>query len=143
MSERHTMEGSTTMELDWSLGWRLRRSMEDAGLKPQEMARRLGVSRQTITRWTHDIGDPPKRAYLMQWAAETEFPESFLLIDPYPAVERRRGIERRSGTRTAERRPRAVSNTPERNTARSSRLRRPVTPPQQTRPGYYGGSIAA
>jgi hypothetical protein len=51
-----------------TLGWRLRIAMERADLKAEEMASELGVHRGTITRWTHDIGSPPRAIYLHRWA---------------------------------------------------------------------------
>jgi transcriptional regulator with XRE-family HTH domain len=51
-----------------TLGWRLRMAMERAGLKAEQMAEELGVHRGTITRWTHDIGKPPRPIYLQRWA---------------------------------------------------------------------------
>jgi transcriptional regulator with XRE-family HTH domain len=51
-----------------TLGWRLRIAMERAGLKAEDMAAQLGVHRGTITRWTHDIGKPPRPIYLRHWA---------------------------------------------------------------------------
>jgi transcriptional regulator with XRE-family HTH domain len=51
-----------------TLGWRLRIAMERAGLKAEDMAAQLGVHRGTITRWTHDIGKPPRAIYLHRWA---------------------------------------------------------------------------
>lgn len=52
-----------------TLGWRLRMAMESAHLKAEDMADMLGVHRGTITRWTHDVGSPPKRIYLERWAS--------------------------------------------------------------------------
>lgn len=51
-----------------TLGWRLRMAMERAGLKAEEMADLMDVHRGTITRWTHDIGSPPRSIYLQKWA---------------------------------------------------------------------------
>lgn len=51
-----------------TLGWRLRMAMEHAGLKADDLAAEFGVHRGTITRWTHDIGSPPRRIYIQRWA---------------------------------------------------------------------------
>lgn len=51
-----------------TLGWRLRMAMEQGDLEAKEMADLLGVHRGTITRWTHDIGKPPRPIYLERWA---------------------------------------------------------------------------
>ena len=42
------------------------------------MADSLGVSRATVSRWMHDRGAAPKRAYLMQWALITGVPVEWL-----------------------------------------------------------------
>lgn len=52
-----------------TLGWRLLMSLGD--MKRSEIAEQLGVDDSTISRWTHDKGQPPKRAYLAQWALLT------------------------------------------------------------------------
>lgn len=52
----------------FTLGWRLRRSLEYAGISMQEMAAQLDYSRGTITRWCHDDGQPPRPAILTVWA---------------------------------------------------------------------------
>ena len=51
-----------------TLGWRLRIAMERADLKAEEMADELRVHRGTISRWTHDIGSPPRLIYVQRWA---------------------------------------------------------------------------
>lgn len=51
-----------------TLGWRLRMSLEHAGLKRSDMAHLMDVNIATITRWTHDLGSPPRRIYLERWA---------------------------------------------------------------------------
>lgn len=48
----------------WTLGWRLRRAIEHAGMTTDELAVRLDVSRSTISRWCNDRGAPPKSLYL-------------------------------------------------------------------------------
>jgi transcriptional regulator with XRE-family HTH domain len=64
MSESASNEGIPEI----TLGWRLRIAMERANLKAEYMAEELGVHRGTITRWTHDIGRPPRPIYLRHWA---------------------------------------------------------------------------
>lgn len=51
-----------------TLGWRLRMAMEMADRRAEDMAEELGVHRGTISRWTHDIGKPPRPIYLRHWA---------------------------------------------------------------------------
>ena len=53
-------------------------AMEQAGIKADTMARELGVHRGTITRWIHEIGSPPKRAYIQRWADLTGVPYEWL-----------------------------------------------------------------
>ena len=39
---------------EFTLGWRLRMAMEFAGVKQDELADELDVSRATMSRWMHD-----------------------------------------------------------------------------------------
>jgi transcriptional regulator with XRE-family HTH domain len=64
-----------------TLGWRLRIALEAADIKADEMARILDVHRGTITRWTHDIGRPPRRVYLEKWAEITGVSYAWLAGD--------------------------------------------------------------
>ena len=66
-----------------TLGWRLRIAMERSGLKAEDMAERLGVHRGTITRWTHDIGSPPRPIYVQSWANLCRVPYFWLAGDTY------------------------------------------------------------
>ena len=52
-----------------TLGWRLKMALGD--MKRDEMADILGVNPATVSRWMGDKGQPPKRAYLAQWAFAT------------------------------------------------------------------------
>ena len=79
-----------------TLGWRLRMAMEYGGLKADDMARELGVHRGTITRWTHDVGAPPRGIYLRQWAELCGVPFGWLVGQP--------GFRRASDTREGSRR---------------------------------------
>ncbi|WP_408898657.1 helix-turn-helix domain-containing protein [Nocardioides sp. R1-1] len=53
---------------EWTLGDRLRKSMDLAGMGVGEMAEAFGVSRETVSRW---LGDRtrPKKSTLWMWAA--------------------------------------------------------------------------
>lgn len=64
-----------------TLGWRLRIALERADIKADAMAQVLDVHRGTITRWTHDIGRPPRRVYLEKWAEITGVPYAWLAGD--------------------------------------------------------------
>lgn len=67
-----------------TLGWRMRMAMEAAGVTAYEIADDLGVHRGTITRWTHDVGGPPKRTFLRRWAEVTAVPYDWLVDGPSP-----------------------------------------------------------
>jgi transcriptional regulator with XRE-family HTH domain len=46
-------------------------SMAHADLTREQMAEAMDVTPSTISRWSGDLGTPPKRPYLIQWAAVT------------------------------------------------------------------------
>lgn len=62
---------------DWTLGWRLRRALDHAGLTVEEMADELGVSRSTVSRWVHDKG-PMRPLYQKVWALRCGVPADWL-----------------------------------------------------------------
>lgn len=64
-----------------TLGWRLRMSMDHAGIKAEQMAAEFEVHRGTITRWTHDKGAPPRRRDLRDWANLCGVPYEWLVGD--------------------------------------------------------------
>jgi transcriptional regulator with XRE-family HTH domain len=73
----------TTQSAEWSipeltLGWRLRMALEASGVSRDEIAHEVGVDPKTVSRWTHDVGAPPKRAYILQWALKTGVPQTWL-----------------------------------------------------------------
>jgi len=53
---------------EWTLGWRMRRALEHAGLQVDDIAALLGVSRSTVSRWVNDRG-PVRAVCLREWAA--------------------------------------------------------------------------
>lgn len=53
---------------EWTLGWRLQRSLAHAGISVEQMAAELGVSRSTVSRWMNDRGASPRSIYVRQWA---------------------------------------------------------------------------
>lgn len=63
-----------------TLGWRLRISLDRAGIKAEEMAHELGVHRGTVSRWMHDE-TPPRTIYLREWARITRVPFEWLAGD--------------------------------------------------------------
>lgn len=62
----------------WTLGDRLRKAREAAGLEQQEFADELGISRGTISNYEHDK-TRVKRPYLVAWAMRTKVPVEWLL----------------------------------------------------------------
>lgn len=64
------MSTSTDLHVvpEWTLGWRLQRALAHAGIAVEDMARALGVSRSTVSRWMHDQGARPRVVYLKRWA---------------------------------------------------------------------------
>lgn len=54
-----------------TLGWRIRLALDYGGISREKMAATLGVHPSSITRWSHDKGDAPKRGFLLQVAAAT------------------------------------------------------------------------
>jgi transcriptional regulator with XRE-family HTH domain len=65
---------------EWTLGWRLQRSLAHAGMSIDDMAAELGVSRQTVSRWVNDHVDP-RLGYLKLWALRTGVPLGWLVDD--------------------------------------------------------------
>lgn len=63
---------------DWTLGWRMQRSLAHAGLSIEEMSAELGVSRSTVSRWVNDHGEP-RIGYLKLWALRCGVPLDWLL----------------------------------------------------------------
>lgn len=61
-----------------TLAIRLRIAREHAGMSVQDMAKALGVSRNTIPRWEDDR-HPPSLGMVKQWAAETGVSLGYLL----------------------------------------------------------------
>ena len=63
---------------EWTLGWRLQRSLAHAGISIDDMAKEIGVSRQTISRWVNDHSDP-RIGFLKLWALRTGVPLEWLV----------------------------------------------------------------
>lgn len=57
---------------------RMIRALEHAGVGVDEMARHLGVTRQTVGRWLHGQGSP-KLGYVRLWALRCGVPLGWLL----------------------------------------------------------------
>lgn len=78
---------------DWTLGWRLRRSLEHAGISAQQMADTLGVTPSTISRWGRDEV-VPRRLFLVEWAKRCEVSYDWLVTGEPPPPPRPRGSRR-------------------------------------------------
>jgi transcriptional regulator with XRE-family HTH domain len=109
MPAMSAIEEGTTAELEpptWTLGWRLRRSLDHAGISVETMADRCGVSRQTASRWMHDE-IVPRPIFLREWSMVCGVPYRWLtepLIEaeiaasdpPPPKVPARAGSDGRT-----------------------------------------------
>jgi transcriptional regulator with XRE-family HTH domain len=62
----------------WTLGWRLQRSLAHAGVSMDEMAAELGISRRMVSRWINEHAQP-RTAYLKVWAMRTGVPLEWLV----------------------------------------------------------------
>lgn len=70
----------------WTIGDRMRKAREAAGLKPSEMAERLGgIHRNNITRWEHSRREPTV-ATLRKWAEVTGVDLGWLVTGSAPTV---------------------------------------------------------
>lgn len=63
---------------EWTLGWRLQRSLAHATMTTGDMADELGVARSTVSRWMNDHGSAPRAAFVKQWALRTGVPYEWL-----------------------------------------------------------------
>jgi transcriptional regulator with XRE-family HTH domain len=63
---------------EWTLGWRLQRSLAHAEITVNEIADALNVSRATISRWINDRGAAPRPIYVKEWALRTGVPYTWL-----------------------------------------------------------------
>jgi transcriptional regulator with XRE-family HTH domain len=61
----------------WTQGDRLGKALEHSGVRVQEMADHLGVSRFTLSNWIHGKTRPPRSA-VMVWALRTGVPLEWL-----------------------------------------------------------------
>lgn len=57
----------------WTLGDRLAKARETAGIGVQQMARLLDISRNTVTNWEHGRADPTRSA-VMAYSTITNVP---------------------------------------------------------------------
>lgn len=76
---------------EWTIGDRLRKAREFAGLKQSDMAARFRVGRSTIANWEAERNTPGYLA-LEKWAEVTGVPFDWL-HDPERGVTRRYPLE--------------------------------------------------
>lgn len=69
---------STTPAPRWTLGERIRKARLDAALDQTQLAQRLGIARQTLSRWESDLTGP-RVADLRRLADLTGVPAAWLL----------------------------------------------------------------
>lgn len=62
---------------DWTLGDRMAKALKSQRISVQDMAEYMGISRNTITNWTHDKSRPT-RGDLRLWAMRTGVPLEWL-----------------------------------------------------------------
>jgi len=74
MSNNHEPAG-----WEWTLGDRMRKSRRVAGFSTEEMAKRVGVSRQAVNAYELD-SRTPKLPTLYRWAEETKAPFDWLAL---------------------------------------------------------------
>ena len=77
---------NTGVSLDFTLGDRLRKAREFAGLEIQELAEAVDVHRQSVTRYETDKARP-KRGTLLLWSYATGVSVSWL-EDGAPAASK-------------------------------------------------------
>ena len=65
----------------WTLGDRLRKAREHAGLKQTEMAADIGIGRSSIINYESDRAVPP-RPVLVAWALRCAVPYEWLTGEP-------------------------------------------------------------
>jgi len=96
---------------EWDLADRLARTLRETGIGVSDMAAQLGVSRETVGRWTNGKG-VPKRAGLLAWASVTgvdlewletgEGPATSSSPDPDPQLPRLDSNQEPSGYESAQ-----------------------------------------
>jgi len=72
---------------DWTLGWRLRRALDFAGVSVAEMAAELEVGRTTVSGWLNDPDRHVRRVYLRYWADRCRVPLDWLEYGELPRVD--------------------------------------------------------
>ena len=76
---RHNAKMTTKVVPPLTLGWRLQRALDYAGISHAELMIKFEVSRQTVSRWCHDVGMPPKRFILEEIAGMCDVSDDWLI----------------------------------------------------------------
>lgn len=66
----------------WTLGDKMRKARELAGLSQAEMALKIGVSRQSVSNYEVGATENPRRIVLNAWAAATGVPVEWFTGGP-------------------------------------------------------------
>ena len=72
-----SMQTASNNVPSWSVGDRLRKARETAGLSQSALSELTGISRRTIT--SYEGGTTPKRTALLAWSMATGVPLDWLL----------------------------------------------------------------
>lgn len=81
----------------WTLGDRLRKAREFAGLEQGELAAHVGISRGTVSNYELGRGQkPPKLVVLRAWAHECGVPFDWIVED-FPFADTAQGSRRTTG----------------------------------------------
>jgi transcriptional regulator with XRE-family HTH domain len=78
---------------EWTLGWRIRRAMADAGISRDELAQELGYAPNSISNWMHDK-TPVRAGVLKQIALRCSVNFEWLKDGVSPATRRKAGDSR-------------------------------------------------
>ena len=73
----------------WTLGDRMRKAREHAGLKQAELADEIGIARSSIVNYESGR-TAPSRPVLLSWALRCAVPIAWLLGDAFPGGMRGR-----------------------------------------------------
>lgn len=80
-----TESAAFVFRFEFDLADRLRKSLRTSGVSVGDMARSLGVSRNTVSNWINGRGEPGLDQ-LKVWAGITDAPFSWLTTGEIPAL---------------------------------------------------------
>ena len=85
MSTQSTETGRSTHGYEFTIGERLQRARDFAGLDQQQLADRIGASRNTISNYENGTTKKLKAIYLKAWALATGVPLEWIETGRTPA----------------------------------------------------------